>query len=101
MLPEPHVWVFNGSYGSPGGVFSTRERAEAWITERRLSGVLTAYPVDEGVFDWALRTGVLTGRARTRGDEPEFVASFSSVHQDHYHYVNGIEGASPDEAEEG
>ena len=95
MLPERPVWVFNGRQGFPSGVFTTRERAEVWITERRLSGVLTAYPIDEGTFDWALRVGAVTGRARTRGSEPEFVASFSSAVQDHYHYVHGIEGALP------
>jgi hypothetical protein len=54
MLPELHVWVFTTPKCSfPGGVFTSREGAEAWIRERRLTGILTAYPVDEGCFDWA------------------------------------------------
>jgi len=90
LVPVNPIWVFNGEDGRfPGGVFSSRERAEAWIRSRSLTGVLTAYPLDEGCFDWALREGLITGRARERGDEPAFVGSFSSASQDHFHYENG------------
>lgn len=84
-------WVFN-SVGSqfPGGVFTTRELAEVWIRQNSLSGTLTAYPLDEGSFDWALRTGAVTGSARNRGDDPRFVGGFSSAVQDHFHYEKGI-----------
>jgi hypothetical protein len=90
MTPEKHVWVFNGQGGQfPGGVFTSRDLAEAWIRSRRLTGVLTAYPLDEGCYDWALRQKLITGRARERGDEPDFVGSFSSSSQDHIHYEEG------------
>ena len=90
MTPERCVWVFNGTGGQfPGGIFSTRDGAEAWIRARHLTGVLTAYPLDEGCFDWAHRVGAVTGRARDRGDDPSFVGSFSSAVQEHYHYENG------------
>jgi hypothetical protein len=90
MLPERHVWVFNGGRTQfPGGVFTSQELAEAWTRTHRLSGTLTAYPIDEGCFDWALRVGAVTGRARDRGDEPAFVAGFSTALQEHYHYEDG------------
>jgi hypothetical protein len=90
MIPEKHVWVFNGDGGHlPGGVFSSRARAEEWIGSRKLTGVLTAYPVDEGSFDWALRHDLVTGRARDRGHDSAFVGSFSSASQDHAHYKDG------------
>ena len=90
MLPERHVWIFNGINGQfPAGVFTSRELAETWIRSRGLSGTLTAYPLDEGSFDWALRVGAVTGNARGRGGDPEFVGSFSSAVQEHYHYENG------------
>ena len=90
MLPERHLWIFNGTNSQfPGGVFTSRELAETWIRTRRLSGTLTAYPIDEGCFDWALRVGAVTGRARERGNEPGFVGSFSSAVQEHYHYEEG------------
>ena len=90
MTSDQTVWVFQGEGGRfPGGVFTTRELAEKWIKERRLSGILTAYPLDEGCFDWAMREELVTGRARTRGDDPEFVGSFTSASQEHGHYVDG------------
>ena len=90
MTPDPCVWVFHGAGRQvSGGVFSSRERAEAWIQARRLTGVLTAYPLDEGCFDWALRVGAVTGRARERGDDPAFVGGFASAVQEHYHYEDG------------
>jgi hypothetical protein len=55
-----YVWVFNGVGGSfPAGVFRTKEAAFKWIREHALTGVLTAYPLDEGTFDWAVRHGTL------------------------------------------
>lgn len=76
----------------PGGAFTSREAAEAWIAARRLTGTLTAYPLDEGNFDWAFRTGVVTGRARDRGNDPAFVGGFTSARQEHFHYEDGESG---------
>ena len=90
MLPDPCIWLFQGEGGRfASGAFTTREKAEAWIAERRLSGALTAYPVDEGCFEWARRVGAVTGRARDRGEDPALVGSFTSAVQDHFHYTNG------------
>lgn len=81
------IWVFNGEGNRfPGGLFSTREGAEAWIAQHRLSGVLTLYPVDIGVYDWALQnewfnpSKVLSSRA---------IAGFTSAYQKHAHYEDG------------
>jgi hypothetical protein len=90
MIPEKHVWIFNGDGGRfPGGVFTTHEHAEVWIRARKLSGVLTAYPLDEGCIDWAVRINLLTGRALEKVDDPSFAGSFSSASQEHFHYENG------------
>ena len=90
MIPENHVWVFCSNTGRfPSGVFSSKVLAEAWISTNQLTGVLTAYPLDEGCFDWALRVGVVTGRARERGDDPAFVGSFTTASQEHFHYEDG------------
>jgi hypothetical protein len=94
LLPENCIWIFNGEGGQfPAGAFTSRPKAEKWIATHRVSGTLTAYPVDEGVYDWAMRSGAVTGRAKVRGDEPQFVATFSSAIQEHYHYQNGHEQA--------
>jgi hypothetical protein len=81
------MWIFNGDDSRfPGGVFSSRENAEAWIAKHRLSGVLTAYPVDTGVYDWAVQAGRFD---RAKEVSPKLVGGFSSAYQEHYHYVDG------------
>jgi hypothetical protein len=90
MLQEKYVWVFNGAGGRfPGGIFTSRELAEEWIRARRLTGVLTKYPLDEGCFDWAVRNDLISRRAREHGGEAAFVGSFSSASQEHIHYEDG------------
>jgi hypothetical protein len=90
MIPESCVWIFSGDGGRfPGGAFTSRKAAEEWIALRKLTGVLTAYPVDEGCFDWALRHDLITGKAKDRGNDPAFVGAFSSASQDHFHYTDG------------
>ena len=53
------IWIFDG-VGSqfPNGVFTTRELAEAWIIKHRLTGTLTQYPIDVGVYEWAIENGI-------------------------------------------
>lgn len=91
VIPEKHVWVFNsGGKGFPGGVFTERAKAELWIATHHLSGVLTAYPVDEGCYDFAIRHDLLSKRASEKHqDDSIFVGSFSSASLAHYHYENG------------
>lgn len=91
MVPEKHVSVFNcGNKGFPGGVFTDRAKAESWIETHRLSGVLTAYPVDEGCYDFAIRYELLSRRCLEKYQgNPEFIGSFSSASLAHYHYEDG------------
>ena len=93
MIPDKHVWIFNGHGGHfPGGVFSTRDLAHAWIASHKLSGVLTCYPLDEGCMGWAIRVGIFDiakPNNLAKSKDPAFVGSFSSAHQEHWHYENG------------
>jgi hypothetical protein len=91
MLPEKHIWVFSGEGGRfPGGVFTSRELADAWIRARKLTGVLTAYPLDEGCIDWALREQLVSSSVLARCQEPAFAGSFTSASQEHVHYEDGV-----------
>jgi hypothetical protein len=38
-------------------VFSSKESAEAWISKNGLTGALTKYPVDIGMYDYATSMG--------------------------------------------
>lgn len=90
------VWVFNAPRATfPGAVFSSQART--WIAHQRLTGILTAYPLDEGVYDWATRQGLFPA------DKPAsaaFIGSFTSASQEHYHFHEGAElGADPHHGE--
>jgi hypothetical protein len=91
MDTEKIVWVFNGPRGMfPSAVFSKKELADNWIKLNRLTGTLTAYPLDISVYDWAVNNGCFKPK---RDDQrtPEFIGKFSSASQEHYHYEDGIE----------
>ena len=94
-MPEEEpsfIWVFNGGSRFPGGLFTTVEKAEAWIARHGLSGVLTKYPVDEGCFDWAIRTGhhcLSEKELAGKREDKRFIGGFSSAAQDHIHYESG------------
>ena len=92
MSDEARVWVFTGGGDFPGGVFSTRERADAWIGGHGLSGTLTAYPLDAGVYDWTVGRGRFQPK-RDYQTTPRFIGRFSLAYQEHYHYEDGRRSA--------
>lgn len=84
------VWIFCDSTGRlASGAFGSRELAEEWINRHQFSGILTRYPLNEGVYDWCVRTGRFTPTKeyQTAG---QFIGRFTSVSQEHYHYETGI-----------
>ena len=83
------VWVFTGASASfPSGVFLDLGPAERWIVEHRLTGTLTAYPVDTGVYEWAIAEGFFRPRMPHR-TTPDFIGRFTSASREHYHYQDG------------
>lgn len=86
------VWVFKAPRATfPGAVFSSLDRARTWIAHHRLTGILTAYPVDQGVYDWATSQGLYPA------DKPAnaaFIGSFTSAHQEHYHFEEDAEAGA-------
>ena len=93
MSGEKAVWVFHASEARfAGGVFKDVALAEAWIEKNKLTGLLTAYPIDEGCLDWAVRTGsvgIKEEKLRQKSADPAFVGGFTSAAQEHFHYENG------------
>jgi hypothetical protein len=85
---EPGVWVFHGEGGRfASAVFTTIEKAEAWISEHKLSGLLTWYPLDTGVYQWVIASGCWKPK-REEHREPRIIQGFSS-YLDHHHYKLG------------
>jgi hypothetical protein len=81
------VWIFNGPRAQlPSVAFASKETAEKWIQQHRLSGTLTAYPIDVGVYDWAVAAEYFVPK-RDEQCPPDFIQRFSSA--SHYHYENG------------
>lgn len=95
MTPSDAVWIFHADGGRfAGGVFSSEHKARDWIKRHRLTGVSTAYPIDEGVLQWAERTGMINmkpEKLEAKKLDPSFVGSFTSASQTHYHSRNGEE----------
>ena len=84
------VWVFNGDGGRfAGGVFASREAAETWINANELDGVLTLYPIDIGVYEWAVAAGAFTPKTEEHSS-PKFIGSFTTASMEHHHYEQGI-----------
>ena len=87
------VWVFHATGALfAGGVWSSLEAAEKCIAKHRLSGTLTAYPIDECCFDWAVRkrcTGLKVGVVEEKSRDPAFIGRFTSAAQDHFDYADG------------
>lgn len=83
------IWVFSGARKQfPGGVFTKKEIAELWVTKNRLTGTLTRYPVDVGVYEWAIEMGMFRPR-KPHESEAEFIGNFSHAGMEHYHYEDG------------
>ncbi len=90
---ENSIWVFKGVNSQfSGGVFDNLEAAEKWIKENSLTGVLTKYPINQGVFDWAKEKGLINmkpEKLEEKKNDPIFVGGFTTASMEHYHYENG------------
>ena len=83
------IWLFHGA-GSrfTSGVFTERTIAEEWITKNMLSGVLTKYPINISVYDWAINESFFAPQKDIH-QSANFIQKFTSASQEHYHYENG------------
>ena len=85
------VWVFVGNGATlPCGVFHTLEMANQAIEKHKLSGMLTAYPMDTVIYEWAIDNGFFHPK-RDSQQTPTFIQRFTSAALEHYHYIDGKE----------
>jgi hypothetical protein len=88
--PERSVWIFLGDRAKrPSGVFSSREAAVRWIAEHHLTGMITEYPVDVGVYDWAVGRGSFRP-GKPQHSSPDFIGGFTTAVQNHGHFTDGV-----------
>jgi hypothetical protein len=84
------VWVFNGAGAKvPSGVFAGKSEAIAWISKHKLTGLLTKYPMNVGLYDWALEMKYFEPR-RDDQKTPDFIARFTCASLEHYHCEDGV-----------
>ncbi|MDM1298325.1 hypothetical protein HXZ94_07395 [Empedobacter falsenii] len=77
------IYVFNGLNASfPSAVFSSYENAEQWIKQHRLSGTLTAYPLDISAYDWAVENKYFKPKSES-DQSAKFISRFSSAYLQH------------------
>lgn len=92
MSNDMGVWVFNGSgrrYPNlPSALFLSRQDAEKWIGQYSVSGLLTRYPLNTSVYDWAIEQEFFRP-SKKQHTESQFIENFSSAHLEHYHYESG------------
>lgn len=86
-----YVWVFKAEGGRfPGGVFADRELAVAWVNKHGLTGVLTRYPLNVGVYEWAIDAGFFSPKPHQ--ENPNFIGRFTSASLEHIHFEEGHTG---------
>jgi hypothetical protein len=86
--PERSVWIFLGDRAHwPSGVFSSREAAVRWITGH-LTGMITGYPVNVGVYGWAVASGSF--RPSKPRHSSGFTGGYTTAAQEHEHFTDGI-----------
>jgi hypothetical protein len=90
MSNTSKVWVFSGA-GSrfSSGVFIDKDAAMQWISKHKLSGVLTQYPLNQGVYDWAIDNGVFEPKKEYE-NSPDYIQKFTCAAQEHYHFEDGV-----------
>ncbi len=89
MKSKSDIWVFSGSGGQiPSGVFSSKEKAEEWVRKHKLTGTLSRYPLDAGIYDWAISNAIFKVK-KDLHKEPYFIQTFTSASQEHYHIEYG------------
>ena len=95
MRPENNIWIFVGEGGHfPSGAFTDFTVAENWVAKHHLSGMLSAMPIDQGLFEWAVENNAFnmkTEKLKEKENNPKFIATCTTASLEHYHYENGFQ----------
>ena len=88
-MEKDKIYVFNGNNSVfPSGLFAEYELAVNWIKSNKLSGVLNVYPVNIGLYDWAIENNFLEIKNENQ-KTPNFIGRFTCASVEHYHFDNG------------
>ncbi len=88
MVPQT-VWLFTSASNDvvpdahiPQAAFRTLAAGDRWVRTLKPSGMLTEYPMNIGVFEWATARGVFKPRRDDQRATP-FIETFSDASQAH------------------
>ncbi len=94
MKPDNCIYIFIGSGSQfPSAAFYSLNEIEAWVSKHKLTGMVSAMPVDQGLFEWASENGAFSmkeEKLKEKELDPYFIASCTTASLEHYHYENGI-----------
>ncbi len=82
-----YVFIGEGS-NFPSGIFTTLLNAKEWIEKHSLNGILNKYPVDMGVYNWAIKENFFTIRNEYQ-KESKFIQRFTCASMEHFHFEDG------------
>ncbi|MEQ1673374.1 MAG: hypothetical protein ABL893_21210 [Hyphomicrobium sp.] len=89
MSDDKSIWLFHADGARfAGAVFETSDIARKWISMHRLTGLLTEYPINKGVYEWAIGCGIFQPKS-DKHFSSEFIGSFTTAGQHHIHFVVG------------
>jgi hypothetical protein len=83
------VFIFQGHQNNfPSAVFSTFDHAQVWIEQNQLDGILTEYPLDYPIYNWAIDHEYFKVK-KEHDQSAKFIAGFSSAYLNHWHFTQG------------
>jgi hypothetical protein len=83
------VYVFMGEGANfPAGIFESKEKAEEVIKRYSLTGILSLYPIDMLLYDWAIEKNISISKGISKS--PKYIGQFSCASVDHFHYEEGV-----------
>jgi hypothetical protein len=82
MAPDA-AWVFHGANAQfTSALFTSRCKAEEWVEENEMSGMLTTYPLNISIYDWAVQAGIWQP-SKSHHHNLEFKQRFTSAALEH------------------
>ena len=76
-------YLWEKEQSCPTGVFSSYEQAVRWIEKHKLVGYLGEFPIDVGVYDWAMQLDYYKRNTRLNFDRQNFATGLLN----HYHFT--------------
>jgi hypothetical protein len=86
---KERIYIFTSHYSPfPLGVFYDMENATEWIKKNSLTGILGEYPINIGLYDWAIENQYFIPKNDAE-KQAKFIEKFTCASMNHFHFENG------------